>query len=248
MGFNFKGVLFIAFAIIVWQAIVLIGAFNKAMFPGPLEVFESLVSLALTGELVNQILPSFWRVLLGLAIGCTAGIFAGLVMGRNKAMDETASPLLNILRAFPPVALIPLMIVWFGITDASKIIAIALAVFFPVWISSLSGAKQIPSDYIRAAKLLTKSAKKRFLKIFLPATTPYIISGVRIGIAIGFIMVFVTELAGASSGLGYFIANAQITYRIDNLIAGLIVLGLSAAFTDYAFLLSTKRIFPWAYK
>jgi len=137
------------------------------------------------------------------------------------------------------------MIIWFGITDSSKIIAIALAVFFPVWISVLVGAKQIPADYSRAAQLLAKSRKKRLLKVTLPATIPFIISGVRIGIAIALIMVFVAELSGASEGLGYFIANAQITYRIDNLLAGLIVLGLLAALTDFAFLQATKRIFPW---
>jgi len=245
MKINLYGAFFILLVIGAWQAIISFGLFPSALFAPPTEVFAALTVIALSGELANQILASFWRAILGLAIGSAAGIFLGIMMGRNVAADKTASPFLNILRAFPPVAMIPLFIIWLGITDFSKVLAIALAVFFPVWVSALAGAKQIPLDYIRAAKLLTKSKIKTFFCVILPASTPQIISGIRIGIALAFIMVFVTELAGASTGLGFFISNAQITYRIDNLLAGLIVLGLLAASIDYLFAYSAKKILPW---
>jgi len=248
MKINFHGILFIAGVLVVWQIISSLNIFSGPLFPSPIEVFSALFTIALSGELLAQILSSFWRVLAGLALGAIAGIFIGVLMGRSIFLNKTASPLLNILRAFPPVAMIPLFILWFGITDSSKIIAIALAVFFPVWVSSVSGAKQIPVDYIRAAHLLIKSKTKRFFFVILPAALPFIISGVRIGIAMAFIMVFVSELAGASSGLGFFISNAQVTYRIDNLLAGLISLGLLAALTDQIFVSSTKYLFPWVIK
>jgi ABC-type nitrate/sulfonate/bicarbonate transport system permease component len=184
-------------------------------------------------------------VVIGLIVGGVLGIFLGLLMGRMLFLEETVAPFFHILRAFPPVAIIPLIIVWFGIGDAAKIIAIAFAVFFPVWISALAGAKSIHQDYLKTAKIFSKTPIQTYSKVVVPATVPFLISGIRIGIAMAFVMVFVSELAGASSGLGYLIAYAQITYRIDIMLAGLIFLGLLALATDFLFVYFSQRAFPW---
>ncbi len=178
-------------------------------------------------------------------MGISFGVFFGLLMGRIIFLEETISPLLHILRAFPPVALIPLIIIWFGIGDSAKIFSIAFASFFPAWLSTLIGTKTINKDYLKAAKIFKKKTIETYQKIIIPAITPFIVSGARISIGMGFIMVFVSELAGASSGIGYTIAYSQIIYRTDLMIAGLIVLGLFAFIADSLLVLFSKKIIHW---
>jgi len=248
MKINWKGLAFIATIILLWQVVNIIGVFNESLFPSPIKVFFAFLSLLYSGELLFDIFVSLWRVLLGLVIGSALGVVFGLLIGRVFWLDKTTSPFLNILRALPPVAIIPLMIIWFGIGDNAKIIEIAFAVFFPVWISTMMGVKSINENYLRTAKIFVKSRAQAFTKILFPATLPFIANGIRIGIAIAFIMAFVSELAGASSGLGYLIAYAQIIYRADIMLVGLIVLGLLAAATDYLFSSFYTKTFPWVNK
>ncbi|MFA6419881.1 MAG: ABC transporter permease [archaeon] len=248
MKLNWRGVVFIVSLVVLWQVVSTIGVFNESLFPSPPKVFSAFLVLVYSGELLIDIFSSLWRVLLGLAIGSVIGVVLGLLVGRTLWLDKIASPTLNILRALPPVAIIPLMIVWFGIGDNAKIIEIAFAVFFPVWISTLIGAKSINENYLRTAKIFVKSKQQALRKILFPATLPFIANGIRIGIAVAFIMVFVSELAGASSGLGYLIAYAQIIYRADIMFVGLIVLGLLAAATDQIFIFAYTKKFPWVNK
>ncbi len=243
MNLDPKPICFFLLILLIWE--VATGFFAEALFPGPYRVLEALVETVQNGELVSDLFSSSFRLMAGIVLGCFAGMIVGFLMGSFPALDRTISPLLHILKALPPVALIPFMIVWFGIADLSKVLSIAFAVFFPVWLSTISGITDISPDYLRVASLFSKSPLQTFYKVTFPAALPFVVSGIRIGIGMGFIMVFVSELAGASSGLGYFIANSQITYRIDRMMAGLTVLGLLAASSDFIFLQTIKRICPW---
>ncbi|MCR4369046.1 MAG: ABC transporter permease [archaeon] len=241
-----KPAAFLFTVLLAWQLIAYSGIVSEALFPPPLDVAEAGAKWFSSGNLLKDVFTSTWRMAIGSAIGSTIGIVLGLAMGRMLFFEETVAPLVHVVRAMPPVALIPLVILWLGIGDVAKILSIAFAVFFPVWLSVLVGAKTVHVDYIKAAKVFSKSSAETFRKVIFPAVIPFIINGVRIGIGVAFIMVFVSELAGASSGIGYFIATAQTIYRADMMIAGLIVLGLLAALTDYLFTRCAKQAFPWA--
>ncbi len=230
---------------IIWQVVSTSGIVNRTIFPPPTDVFEALVSLTVSGELFVHINASIWRVIGGLFIGSVAGIILGLLTGRIRLIDNFLSPILQLFRSFPPVAIIPLVIVWLGIGDTAKLFLISFAVFFPVWISTHTGASGIQINYLHAAVTLTKSRFKRWFKVVLPASSPSIVIGVRMGISIAFILVFVSELAGASSGLGYLISVSQASYRMDVMISGLFVLGFLGAFTDYLFMKTINRMLPW---
>jgi NitT/TauT family transport system permease protein/sulfonate transport system permease protein len=245
MKMNWKALAFLAGMLAFWHGIVWMQLVNTALFPGPFAVLEAGISWFNSGILLQDVGTSIWRLLTGLAIGGTLGILLGLAMGRIFFLEETAAPFFHILRAFPPVAIIPLIIVWLGIGDIAKIFSIAFAVFFPLWISTLIGVKSIPKEYLKVATLFSKHPLKTLTRVVIPAPLPFLVSGVRIAIGMGFIMVFVSELAGASSGLGYFIASAQIVYRVDQMMAGLIVLGLLSFLTDYLFVRVSQRLFPW---
>lgn len=234
--------------LILWEALANSNLVNSTLFPPPTKVFTAFIVLLLTGELLSDIKSSIWRVILGLIIGSFAGIVTGLLTGRIAFFNKSLSPLIQIFRSFPPVAIIPLVIAWIGIGETAKLFSISFAVFFPVWINTHTGASKIPLHYLQATSVLTKSTYKKWILVILPASLNFIVAGIRTGIAIAFIMVFVSELAGASSGIGYLISVSHLAYRMDNMIAGLIVLGALGALTDYVFTNMMRVIFPWIEK
>lgn len=233
---------------IIWQFISSSNLVNSTLFPPPTKVFFAFIDLLNSGELFLHIKSSLWRVLAGLLIGSLLGMIFGLVTGRIKVIDESLSPLFHVFRSFPPVAIIPLVIAWLGIGEKAKLFSISFAVFFPVWINSHIGASNISLYYLRAASTLTKSLLKKWLKVILPASMPFIVAGIRTGIAIAFIMIFVSELAGSSSGIGYLISVSHLAYRIDKMIVGLLLLGFFGAATDYIFVRLIRWRFPWIEK
>ena len=235
----------IIFALVVWEITSHSSFISPNLFPPPSKVAVALWRMVMSGTLFSDLRDSLWRLTAGLVIGSTIGIFLGLLTGRIKSFTTTISPIIQILRPLPPVAIIPLVIVWFGIGDIAKIFSISFAVFFPVWLNAHIGARQIPRTYLWSAKLLTASSVKIFRKVIFPATLPFIIAGIRAGIAVAFIMIFVSELAGASSGLGYRISIAHSSYRIDTMIAGLVVLGALGATIDQLFIFATDKFLPW---
>ena len=218
---------------------------NSSLFPPPSQVAASLLKLIKSGVIFTDLSSSLWRLFLGLMLGCLSGVLIGLLTGRIKIIEKILTPIIQLIRPLPPVAIIPLIIVWFGIDDGAKIFSIAFAVFFPVWINSHLGAKQIPDVFLWSAELLTKSNFKIFQKIILPASLPFIVAGIRIGISIAFIMIFVSELTGASSGLGYRISISHLAYQIDEMMAALFVLGLIGALSDLLFSKGIHFFFPW---
>jgi ABC-type nitrate/sulfonate/bicarbonate transport system permease component len=218
---------------------------KSTLFPGPLKVGAAFVELILLGGIFLHISESLWRVFVGLVIGSVLGIAIGLVTGRNSFVHRSIGPVLHFFRSFPPVAIIPLVIVWLGIGDIAKIFSISFGVFFPVWVNTHVGSSRISVDYIRACMMLTRSGIKKWLYVFLPASLPFIVTGVRIGISIAYIMVYVSELAGASSGLGYLISVSHLAYRIDRMIVGLMLLGFLGLLTDLLLVRCIRRLFPW---
>jgi len=235
----------IVLCIILWEFISHSAIVNFALFPPPSKVAVALWAMTKTGTLFLDVRVSIWRLFVGLFLGSAFGIAFGLLTGRIKTASRALTPIVQALRPLPPVAIIPLVIVWFGIDNGAKIFSIAFAVFFPVWINAHMGAQRIPQAYRWSAQLLSNSPIKIFRKVIFPATLPFIIAGIRTGIAVAFIMVFVSELTGASSGLGYRISIAHLTWRIDTMIAALVVLGALGAITDWLFVFIANRLFPW---
>jgi ABC-type nitrate/sulfonate/bicarbonate transport system permease component len=219
--------------------------FNSPSIPSPFKIVTAFGDLASKSQILTDFYTSIWRALLGLIIGSSAGIILGLLTGRNNKINMVLSPILNVFKAFPPVAMLPIFITFFGIGDLSKVFSISFATLFPLWVNTHIGASAIPIEYIRSAKLLSKSKSKILFKIIVPASMNSIIGGFRISIAISFIMLYVSELAGASSGLGYRISSSQLSYRYDEMFAALIILGITASSVDYIFNKVIKYFFPW---
>jgi ABC-type nitrate/sulfonate/bicarbonate transport system permease component len=231
--------------LLVWELVSRSGLFNSALFPPPSRVLQALFDMTETGEIFFDLWASYVRLLLGLTIGALVGIGLGLLTGRFKLVADAVTPLIQLFRPLPPVAIIPLVIVWFGIGETAKVFSIAFAVFFPVWLNTHLGAGQVPQRLLWCASTLTTSRGRIFWRVIFPASLPFIVAGLRTGIALAFVMVFVAELMGASEGIGYEISTAHLAYRIDRMMAALAVLGASGALADYLFAQGIVRKYPW---
>lgn len=231
--------------LVAWEIIARIGFIHISLFPPPTRVALAFLEMARSGELMRDVQASLWRAFVGLALGSLVGVFLGLVTGRIEKINNYLSPLIQLFRPLPPVAIIPLVIVWFGIGETSKLFSIAFAVFFPVWINTHVGAREIPRTFIWSAQTLRVSRLELFWKVIFPGALPFIVAGFRTGIAIAFVMVFVSELAGASAGIGYQISVSHLAYRVDRMIAALILLGLFGASADFILTRFLWFLFPW---
>ncbi len=235
----------IAVLLILWDAVSRFGVVNTLLFPSPSKMAFAWWLMMRDGTLVSDSFISVRRALVGIGIGSATGIMMGLITGRIVVFDAIVSPVIHLLRPLPPVAIIPLVIVWFGIGEVGKIFSTSLAVFFPVWLGAHIGSRDVASEYLWSAALLTQSSARIFMRVIFPAALPFIITGIRTGIAISFVMVFVSELAGAQSGLGYRISVTQLAYRVDQMMAGLVMLAMLNMSCDSIFTATVRRLFPW---
>jgi NitT/TauT family transport system permease protein len=242
---GFRATISVITFVACWELLARSGTFNRFLFPAPSDVAAALRQWAASGQLFSDLEASLWRGIAGLIAGWAVGVAIGLLTGRVKVLRNYLSPLMSLLRPLPPVAMIPLTIVWFGIGSGSKVLAIAFAVFFPVWTSVHEAARAIPDYYLWAARSLNLGRARTVLKIVLPATVSGSLAGTRIAISLAFVMVYVSEIAGSSSGLGYRISVAHLDYRIDRMVAALCVLAATAACTELLVIRGVTGLLPW---
>lgn len=235
----------VALALLTWELIAHTGIVPRPLFPPPSAVTVALWRWAQSGALFVDLAASLWHAVLGYAIGAAAGVSIGIVSGRSAWFHAAIGPILQVLRPVPPVAIIPFVILWFGIGEAAKVWSTAYAVFLPVWVSTHLGTSNVPELYVWSARALGVSRLRELLQVVLPASLVNIAVGLRVGISVAFVMVFVTELAGASSGLGYQIAASQAAYRVDRMMAALAVLSGAGALADHLQSLTLHWLCPW---
>ena len=228
--------------IILWQAIVFIAQVNPVLFPSPLQVIFSLKS---ANSLFIDIASSLFRLVAGCMLGIIFGIIFGIATGYLSFLNETIGCILNFFRFIPPLALVPLFLLWLGIGETSKISLILWASFFPVWVNSSHSIKEIEKKYYWVAKSL--NVKKGFMikNILFRGSLSAIMNGARIGIGIGFSVLVAAELLGAYSGLGYRIGFLQSVYRVDLMVAYIVIVGCLGMIFDSIFLKLTKKVIPW---
>jgi ABC-type nitrate/sulfonate/bicarbonate transport system permease component len=240
-----QGGISILLFLVAWEILARSQFIHISLFPPPTKVATAFLEMARSGELLRDVGASLWRAIVGFGIGSFFGICVGLISGRVPTVSNYLGPIIQLFRPLPPVAIIPLVIVWFGIGEPSKIFSISFAVFFPVWINTHLGVQQIPKTFIWGAHTLRVKPPALLWKVIFPASLPFVMAGLRTGIAIAFVMVFVSELTGASAGIGYQISVSHLAYRVDRMIAALILLGFFGAIADILLIRSLWFLFPW---
>jgi ABC-type nitrate/sulfonate/bicarbonate transport system permease component len=230
---------------LLWHLIATSGLVDRVMLPSPGEVFGSALAIAKTGELQDHVQASIFRMTLGYAAGSSLGILMGVILGRSRFMESLLGPILQMARAIPPLALVPLIIFWFGINEGAKISLIGWATFFPVWINTLLGVKGVNPLFIRAGQSLGARRGTLLLKVVIPAALAPIFSGMRVALSISFTVLVAAELAGALAGLGYLIQTSALSFRVDNIFVGIVGLAILGFIADTLFMLALYRLFPW---
>jgi NitT/TauT family transport system permease protein len=228
----------------IWQWVAMNGWVNENVLPSPLEVARKWLayllplqefkdyagggwwSWAFSGELIVDALGSMYRVLVGFGIGAGLALPLGLSMGASRVVYAWFNPLVQLLRPIPPIAYIPLSILWFGLGNPPAVFLIALGAFFPVLMNTIAGVRQVDGIYLRAARNLGASGLTMFLRVILPAAVPYILTGMRIGIGTAFIVVIVSEMIAVNNGLGFRILEAREYFWSAKIIAGMITIGI----------------------
>jgi NitT/TauT family transport system permease protein len=240
---SIKGIWVPLLAVLIWEALVRSGQINPQVLPAPSAVLlrwyqyilpteaydpvnMSRVGWYFSGELFGDTWSSFHRVFIGCLIGGVLALPLGLIMGASTKVYDYFNPVVQILRPIPPIAYIPLSILWFGLGNPPAIFLIALGAFFPILMNTIVGVRAVDSIYIRAASNMGANKYVMFTQIILPAATPYILSGIRIGIGTGFICMIVAEMIAVNSGLGYRILEAREYFWSDKIIAGMFSIGL----------------------
>jgi NitT/TauT family transport system permease protein len=229
--------------LIVWEALTQSGFINPQILPAPSQVLlrwidylkpleqydpanMSYLAWFFSGELPHDALASIIRVVGGFGIGAGLALPLGLLMGGSARFYQLMNPLVQLLRPIPPIAYIPLAILWFGLGNPPAFFLISLGAFFPVLMNTISGVRTVDEIYIRAARNLGASGATLFLRIILPAATPHILTGLRVGIGVAFIVVIVAEMIAVNNGLGFRILEAREFMWSDKIIAGMITIGL----------------------
>lgn len=218
--------------IAAWEALARAGAFPPNLLPAPTSVFKTGVALAQTGELLQHIRSTVGRVLIGFLIGVSAGTLFGFLTGYSRRAFALLDPFIQALRNIPSMAWVPLFLLWLGIGEASKITLIAVGVFFPVYLNLLSGLLNVDRKLFEVGRIFRLSAPRLILRVMLPAAFPSYITGLRSGLAMGWMFVVAAELMGASSGIGFLMNDGQMTGRPGVIIVSILLFAICGKITD----------------
>ncbi len=216
-------------------------AFNPMLLPGPWSVVTTGIDLVRTGELQNDILASLYRVVVGFLIASVIGVATGLAVGTWRTLEDLLDPMIELLRPIPPLAFLPMMVLWFGIGEGSKIAFIAYAAFFPVFTTTLEGIKFVDPVLLRAAASLGATRQEMFRYVVLPAALPSIVTGLRLAFGLSFFVIVAAEFIAADSGLGYLINDARTFFLVSQMLLGAAVIGI----IGFAFNTGLRRLENW---
>lgn len=248
--------------IALWQAVCSLGWVSPQALPSPAAVavrwwqylapqqdFDPAAGGRLawlfSGELLRDALGSLYRVATGFLIGTALALPVGLLMGATESIYRLLNPLVQVLRPIPPIAYIPLAILWFGLGNPPAVFLIVIGAFFPVLVNTIAGVRNVDGIYIRAARNLGASQLTIFRRVILPAATPYILSGMRIGIGTAFIVVIVSEMIAVNNGLGFRILEAREYFWTDKVIAGMFTIGLIGLGIDTLMTQLNNHLLRW---
>jgi NitT/TauT family transport system permease protein len=227
----------------------LLGLMPAIVLPSPEKVFFTIYEKILipVGEekLFGHVGVSLVRILVGVGIALGLAIPLGILMGWYADLDAMASPIIEVLRPIPPIAWIPLAILWFGIGLGSKVFIITIGVFFPTLINTFLGVKFVDPLLIKAAQTLGAKDKDILWEVVVPASVPLIVAGVRIGVGLGMMCLVAAELVAASSGLGYLIMLGGDDLKPELSITGMILIGILGLIADRIVLRVERRVIYW---
>jgi NitT/TauT family transport system permease protein len=228
----------------IWYAVRESGFVSPALVPAPHQVFTKFLQLA-QGRLGTDVLMSTQRVFFGVTLGVLLAVPVGFCLGWYKGVRTFIDPVINFFRALPPIALIPLVIVYFGIGETAKIAILFYASFFAGVIVMYEGIAQISPIFVKVSRTLGATDAEIFAKVIVPLTVPHILTAVRVALGVAWATLVASELIAAQQGLGALIQNASAFFQLDIIYVGIICIGLIALVMDLLLRLATRKLVAW---
>lgn len=240
----------LVFVILVWQFastvwLPRVDPYMAVLMPAPTTIAITAAGMIVSGELLFHLVASLKREASAFLFAASA-IPLGLAMGWWRLVYNQVNPIMEIMRPIPPLAWIPLSILWFGIGDEQNEFIIFLGMFFPILVNTIVGVKNIDPNLVRAARSLGAPEHKVLGRIVLKGALPQIITGVRIGLGVGWMALVAAELVGANSGLGFLINDARSMLRTDTITVGMLAIGVVGFLIDTAIQVLSRRLLPWS--
>ncbi|KMO18072.1 ABC transporter permease [Methylobacterium indicum] len=237
------GILPLLALLAAWELASRAGVYSAALFPSPLEVWS-----VFTDEgplLLRHTLASLTRVVVGVSLAVVTAVPLGLLIGRYRTLERLLDGTVQIFRCFPAIALIPLAILFFGIGEKPAIMLIWFAAFWPLLISTIFGVKSVERTLLSVAQVARASDRLVLVDILLPNALPSIITGLRLAAGTGWLTVVTAEMMAVRSGLGYMILYAQQIFRPDEIVAGIIIIGVVGLAFDQLIRIARDRLCRW---
>ncbi len=229
----------------IWEGVSRSSIVNPLLFPPPTLVAVAFAKWITEGNFFLDVLMSISRVFVGFTAGTVLGVVTGIFTGKYKIISNILSPVFQLLRPIPPIAFVPIVILWFGLSELGKWFLVFWGVFFTVWLATHYGVQRADKNLIRAAQCLGTPERYMMQEVLFPSALPYIMVGLRSSISISFYTLVAAELAGTFSGIAYRIDISQQNLQIGQSIAGLVVLGFISAIADRLFVFLSKKTVWW---
>ena len=234
-----------ALLIVAWQGAAAAGWIATRVLPAPLDVLAAAWKLIGTGELWQDVLVSTGRAAAGFAVGGGIGFALGILNGNSRGAARLLDSSLQMLRNIPHLALIPLVILWFGIDETAKLFLVALGVFFPIYLNTYHGVRTVDPQLIEMARVYGLSRRRVFFEVVLPGALPSILVGLRYGLGITWLTLIVAETISASSGIGYLTMNAREFLQTDVVVLGILIYAALGKLADSGARLLERRWLAW---
>jgi NitT/TauT family transport system permease protein len=231
--------------IAIWQLLLMLGIGDRRFIPAPSDIAQRFVKLAASGELAWHVGVTLYRVCVGFIIGVVPAVAVGLLMAMFRPVRIFFDPLIAVLFPIPKIALMPLLLLAFGFGDASKIALVAIAVFFPVVVNTYVGAANIEKIYWDVAKNYGASQSVMLRRIVFFGALPTIFAGLRIVLAVSFIVLVASEFVATKSGIGYLIWNSWELLQVDVMFVGIVTIGVLGLISSVLFAEIERKAIPW---
>ncbi len=238
-----RGLLVPLVLLTLWQGLAA-GGWLPAFLTSPLIIAHEFLALLASGELLLHARDSLYRSLAGFGLGALCGVGLGLLAGVARRVAQFFDPLVSLTYPVPKIAVMPVLIVWFGISDTSKILVIAISCFYPCFIAALYGVRATEPSWVWAARNMGATPRQVFLKVVVPAAAPQVFTGLRVALALAFILMFSSEMIGSSNrtGLGFLILSADAGGRFDRIYAAILAIALLGFGADRLLLWLRERL------
>jgi NitT/TauT family transport system permease protein len=218
--------------IVAWEVFAEAGMLPSYL-PAPSLIAQQTWSMLASGELLSHIGVSLYEALFGFALGAIFGITAGVLSGAFRSVERFYEPVISLTYPVPKIAALPLIFAWFGLGYLSKIIIIMVSVFYPIYVTTLAGTKSTSRVHVWAARNMGATPAQIIWRVLLPTALPQIFNGLRIGLALSFVVMFVAEMVVSTMGLGYLIVFAEQNLRFDMMFVAIVSIGVIGFGADY---------------